>query len=320
MKPAILIFGVCVALFPALAEAQIVRLIDDEISFSEGVESSLSTISQAPLGDELLAESVAYDAINNSAFSAADASLCSCSTGPGGHDHSCHPSICSRPQLLGDWAGIRPMLAEHGIVYNASLTQFYQGVASGGLEQNFRYGDKLDLFMVADTGKLGLWEGGQLQIHAVDWQFGQNAIVDAAGLAPVNTLLLTPHAEASFGVTHLLYQHELGAGWEAVVGRANMLDLWTAFYPDFGRGMDGFMNISALVPLNIVPSVPLVTNAAGVLKAGERGVEAALIVLDPVNIPTVSNLNNLFDNGSTIVGLGRLFTDFGGLPGVTLIR
>jgi porin len=215
--------------------------------------------------------------------------------------------------MLGEWLGFKPALAEHGIVFSASLTQFFQGVASGGLEQTFRYGDKFDLFMVADTGKLGLWEGGTLQVHAVDWQFGQNAILDAAGLAPVNTLLLTPHTEPSFGLTHLLYEHELGAGWAALVGRANMLDLWTAFYPDYGRGIDGFMNNSALVPLSIVPSLPLITNAAGVLKSGERGIETAFLVLESQNIPTTVGLD--IPNGVVLLGAARKYTDFGGLSG-----
>jgi porin len=215
--------------------------------------------------------------------------------------------------MLGDWSGIRPALVEHGIVFNASLTQFFQGVASGGNEQTFRYGDKFDLFMVADTGKLGLWEGGKLQVHAVDWQFGQNAILDAAGLAPVNTLLLTPHTEPSFGLTQLLYEHELGAGWAALAGRANMIDLWTTFYPDFGRGIDGFMNTSALVPLSIVPSLPLITNAAGVLKSGERGMEAAFLVLESQNIPTTVGLD--IPNGVVLLGAARKYTNFGGLSG-----
>jgi porin len=313
VKPAILIFGVCVALFPSLTEAQLVRLVDDETSSSEGVETTPSTGFQAPLADEHLTESVAYDSIDNLAFAAADASACSCSTQSGGCNHSCHPSICSRSQLFGDWHGARSGLAAHGVSTDLHLTQFFQGVASGGLEQTFRYGDKLDLYMIAETGKLGLWEGGKLQIHAVDWQFGQNSILDAAGLAPVNLLLLTPETEASFGLTQLFYEHELGAGWELGVGRVNMLDLWTDFYPDWGRGMDGFMNISAVAPLSIDPSLPLITNAAGFLKAGERGMEAAFLVLESQDSPTTVGLD--FPNGVALLAALRKYTDFGGLSG-----
>ena len=42
MKLAVLIFGVCVALFPALTEAQLVRVVDDDNSFSEVIQRSLN--------------------------------------------------------------------------------------------------------------------------------------------------------------------------------------------------------------------------------------------------------------------------------------
>ncbi len=110
----------------------------------------------------------------------------------------CHEASCCcdcllcRDQLTGDWYGHRPSLAENGIVFESALTQFYQGAASGGAEQTFRYGDKLDLFILADTDRMGLWQGGKIKVHAVDWQFGQNVIADAAGLAPVNANLVSP--------------------------------------------------------------------------------------------------------------------------------
>ena len=100
-------------------------------------------------------------------------------------NHCGSPS--DRQRFLGDWWGAVPCLAECGITVDASLTQFYQGVASGAGEQRFRYGSKMDVFLNADTGKLGLWDGGLLTSHVVDWQFGQSVIGDAVGLAPVNT-------------------------------------------------------------------------------------------------------------------------------------
>jgi carbohydrate-selective porin OprB len=70
------------------------------------------------------------------------------------HRQTCDACLWHREHMLGDWSGIRPELAEHGIVVSASLTQFFQGVASGGLEQTFRYGDKFDLYL----GEQRLWE------------------------------------------------------------------------------------------------------------------------------------------------------------------
>jgi hypothetical protein len=41
--------------------------------------------------------------------------------------------ICERPKLTGDWVGFRTSLQDNGITFDLSTTQFYQGVASGGL-------------------------------------------------------------------------------------------------------------------------------------------------------------------------------------------
>jgi len=222
-------------------------------------------------------------------------------------------------QLTGDWGGERTNLAAHGITYSGSATQFYQGVASGGAEQTFRYGGKVDQYLIFDSEKLGLWEGMKLIMHA-ETAFGENSIFDAAVLDPVNIAFLNPgpndHVTA---ITHFQFEQQLGDGWAATFGRINTIDLWAALYPKYGKGLDGFMNTSMMIALNAVPTLPLVFNGAGVLKAGERGVEAGLLVLDPANIPTISNLDNLFDNGSTVVGLGRIFTDHGGLPGSHMV-
>jgi porin len=218
-----------------------------------------------------------------------------------------------RPCLTNGLFGLAPALTEHGIVVDASYTNFYQGVASGGAEQIFRYGGKTDLFIMADTGKLGLWEGGQLQMHVVDWQVGQNSVLDAAGLAPVNTNLLTPTITPAYGLTNLLFMQQLGRGWVAQFGRYNSLDLWTAFYPDYGRGIDGFMNVSTMLPLSVAPSMPFISNVAGILKMGERGLESGFVVMESQNSPTTVGLD--FPNGVTLLGTVRKYTDFGDLPG-----
>lgn len=229
-------------------------------------------------------------------------------------DTPCCDNSCHCEHMLGDWAGIRPAFEEHGIEIESFLTQFYQGVASGGSEQRFRYGAKFDVYMDIDTGKLGLWENGTFDIHFVDWQFGRNSIEDATGLAPANMLLVTPHIDRpSFGLTHLLYEHEIGGGWLATVGRANQLDLLPMFFPDLGRGLDGFMNISALAPLSMDPSIPLIANTAGFVKKGERGFEAAFLVLESLDAATTVGLD--FPNGVSFMAAARKYTDFGRLPG-----
>ena len=76
-------------------------------------------------------------------------------------------------------------------------------------------------------------------------------------------------------------------GFAALVGRYDLLDVWGLFYPDYGRGVGGFMNVSSFVPFNIVTiGLPPVSNLAGIVKAGEQGVEAGLLVLETANHPT----------------------------------
>jgi len=242
---------------------------------------------------------------------------CDCGAGVTcGAGVAAHPESCwTRPHLLGDMLGVRPCLAENGIVVESSLTQFYQGVASGGAEQKFRYGAKFDLFADLNTEKMGLWKGGNLFIHAANWNFGQNSNADATFLAPVNGNMLYPKAEPSFAVSSLWYQQELGeSGFAALVGRYDLLDVWALFYPEYGRGVDGFMNVSSFVPFNIVSiGLPPISNLAGIVKAGKQGIEAGFLVVETANHPTNIGLN--VPNGVTILGVGRKYTSFGGLRG-----
>jgi porin len=217
--------------------------------------------------------------------------------------------------LTGDWLGRRECLADNGIAIESSLTQFYQGVASGGAEQRFRYGAKFDLFAEFNTEKMGLWKGGSMFIHAASWNMGQNSNADATFLAPVNASLTYPTAGPSFAVSSFWYQQALGdQGYAAIVGRYDLLDVWALFYPDYGKGVDGFMNVSSFVPFNIVlTGLPPVSNLAGIIKAGEQGVEAAFLVLENANHPTEIGLS--FPNGVTLLPTVRKYTNFGGLRG-----
>ena len=58
--------------------------------------------------------------------------------------------LWERPVLLGDLAGWRSGMADSGYTFNVSTTQFYQGVASGGINQDFSYFGRNDYIMNVD--------------------------------------------------------------------------------------------------------------------------------------------------------------------------
>jgi hypothetical protein len=51
---------------------------------------------------------------------------------PGSATQSPATGLLHHEELTGDWGGVRTRWKDKGVVFDSSLTQFYQGVASGG--------------------------------------------------------------------------------------------------------------------------------------------------------------------------------------------
>src|SRR5262249_34960122 len=82
-------------------------------------------------------------------------------------------SFGERLKLTGNWFGLRDTLATAGITLDVNLTQFFQGVASGGQDRNFKYGGKVDYFLDIDGNKAGLWKGFLVTMH-VETRYGED--------------------------------------------------------------------------------------------------------------------------------------------------
>jgi porin len=219
------------------------------------------------------------------------------------------------PNALGDALGWRKELAESGIGYAGSVTQFYQGVAHGGVNETFEYGGKADQFLNIDGEKLGLWKGFFVNLHA-ETRFGNDVNFDAVGLAPANANMLYPLPGRDLSaITGLLFTQALSEDWLVTAGKFNLLDLFYQMYPQTGRGVDGFMNISSFMPLSSGLGLNLSILGVGVTKLHDGKVQASLSVLDTHNVTTTTGLSDVYDSGVTIVGMYRLFTEVYGLPG-----
>lgn len=206
-------------------------------------------------------------------------------------------------------------MAEQGIAYDVDATQFYQGVTSGGAEQTFEYGGKVDQFLILDSGKLGLWPGTTMAMH-VETRFGQDVNFDAVGFAPANVAMLYPkEGEHDTAITGLSFAQAINDQVQLTAGKFNALDLFSSLYPQTGRGITGFMNASMVIPISVARVAPLSFLGAGAFKYKGKQIQGGLLVYDTHNCATTSGFDNLGDNGANILGFWRFFTDFGGLPG-----
>jgi len=132
-----------------------------------------------------------------------------------------------RYTLLGDFGGARQDLYDKGIALDATFTQVYQGVTSGGTDETWEYHGLLEYGVSLDTGKLGWWPGGLL-VANVYTSTGDVLLGDAGNIAPVNFNSALPDTDPSstFPMEYYLTQ-ALPTKTLVTVGRlnaANFLD------------------------------------------------------------------------------------------------
>jgi porin len=231
-----------------------------------------------------------------------------------GDDCSGCCDLWTRPQLTGDWLGHRTAAAERGIVFDADLTQFYQGVASGGLQQRFRYGGHGDYVLKFDFDKLIGQEGLFLQLRA-EHRFGQavnlndtGAYADAAVLpnlpAPTDDLILT-----NVAITQALSEEFI-----VFFGKLDTLDGDVNAFAH-ARGKHQFFNTNFVFNPIAVWTIPYSTLGAGFSVL--RGVEPVFTftVLNATDTATTSGFDELFADGVALSAELRLPTSLFGLPG-----
>jgi porin len=188
--------------------------------------------------------------------------------------------------MTGDWGGARSRWKEKGIELEFKLTNFVQGVTSGGVRHDTEFNGKLETTWKFDLGKVAGWKFWSSEIKA-EFRYGGAMLTGTGALNPVNTAELVPGADGEVvSVTAVnftrLIPKDLAKGNLDVIsfGRFNFLDLLDE---DFfaGNGTDRFFNIAFIGPLTVLRQVPLVTNA--ITYATVRGGEPrfTFAVMDP---------------------------------------
>ena len=245
----------------------------------------------------------------------ADCSCDGCNTDCECRCTRCASDLFHRERLFGNLLGAQSPLAQHGIIADLELTQFYQGVASGGVEQTDAYGGKLDYQFTFLGEPLGLWKGFTTILHA-ETRFGEAVNADAGAFAFPNVNMLYPFpGQNDTAITGLLFMQALNERWSVAAGKINAADLWQMIYPNTGRGIDGFMNLSLIAFPTFLRTTNLSMNGAGLLRMKGQQIQSGVIVYDTNNSTTTAGLDNLFDQGAVTLGYWRFFTEMNGLPG-----
>lgn len=220
-----------------------------------------------------------------------------------------------RTGLTGDWFGIRTQAAESGITFQGDVTQYYQGITSGGREQKFEYGGHNDYLINFDMGKLVGAQGMFVTMRG-ESQFGNFVNNDTGAFLASNTsgLLPTP-GEQQTAITSILLTQMLSETFGMFVGKLDTMDGDMNAYAH-GRGKEQFMNIGLVATPIAFRTAPYSTWGAGIVVLGAEGTPVfSFSAIDPRDFATDFEIGNVFEEGVTLSTELRLPTKFLGQPG-----
>jgi porin len=223
--------------------------------------------------------------------------------------------LCTRPTLTGNWGGLRPQLAAHGINFNVYETSFFGDVANGGKQETLQHRGRMDYLANINGEQAGLWKGSFIDLHA-ESIYGRSINQSTGTLLPVSIAQLVPvpngYVTALTGVkfTQFLSEQFLVYG-----GKINLLDNFSQPFTGGARGVNGFWNAGMVFNPVFARTLPYSTYGFGGAYLQNLEPILSMAVLDANNTPTVSGFNSFFANGAVLLPQINIPTNFFGLPG-----
>ena len=126
--------------------------------------------------------------------------------------------------MTGDWCGLREQLRDHGLTLDISSTAYYQGTATGGLEDTFRFAGRDDYLLNVDGQKAGLWQGLFINLHG-ETVYGDSVNALTGAVVPVEIGRAHP---VFFGtetaLTNVRFTQALSENFVVYFGKINTID------------------------------------------------------------------------------------------------
>jgi porin len=221
--------------------------------------------------------------------------------------------LWTRSQLTGGWAGSRDALAENGLTFFGDMTQYYQGVTAGGLARQFNYGGRGDYLIDVDSQKMGLWEGGHLDLRG-ETRLGQDCNGVDGSVAPSNFAMVLPLPNQDVtALTGVQYTQDISESVSVFCGKLDLLDGTPASYAR-GLRLNFFWNAAMQSNLSRAYLFPSILGT-GFTVRDEAEPVFSFYLLDTHYTPTTSGFSTLFSNGVLVYGEYRLRTTWFELPG-----
>ena len=227
-------------------------------------------------------------------------------------------SCLSAEGPIGSFGGFRPALAESGITFQSSLTQFYMGVVSGGVDQSWQYGGHGDYVANIDAGKLVGWTGMFIKLRA-EHRFGESTAGTTGALYPSNLAADLPVAESDqLYLTNVLFTQMLSETFGVFFGKLDTLDGDQNAFAS-GRGVTQFSNVAFVATPIGLRTIPYSTLGAGFVILQDLEPVFTFSALNATSTVGTTGLDELFSDGVVLVPELRLPTNFFGRPGHQLL-
>lgn len=217
------------------------------------------------------------------------------------------------------WESIKCGLEEEcGIDFEGSVTNFYQGVSSGGLQRKFRYGGHAEYDFDLDLGKISGWNGFTLKLGS-EHRFADTVNGATGSVAPVALAPNLPEPETDdLALIEVRLGYELSENLELFAGKLDTLTFDRNAFAH-GNGDERFFSTPFNYNSIAAKTIPYSALGAGfnIMRDGQR--VFTLGVLNSEETPTTVGISDLFAGGAVILSELRIPVRLLGRSGQHLI-